>query len=387
MINSKYKIYVDMDGVLTDWEKQFKRYSGGIPVETYEAEHGPVKRYEFVKKNSPDFYSTMDWMGDGKLLYSFLKDLPIEILSHATDQGAVDGKLTWLKNNNITAKPNLVPRREDKAKYAKSDTILIDDKPNTIGEFNKAGGIGILHTDAVSTINKLKEILGVKEKHRIYNSVLNPEIWTAEVLKPEVVEKMLKIANSFYKDTELNVPIEDIYFLGSTAGYNWTPTSDIDLHILVDFSKINPNKELVKKYVDALKNKWNQEHDIHIGDHQIEVYIQDINDVNRSQAVYSVLNNKWVKKPNYQDIQIDKETIKKKYSQYVEMINTAINQGDVDLMKTVIKRLYDMREAGLSSGGEYSVENLVFKLLRSTGYISKLRQNVKSVYDNEINKI
>ena len=88
-----------MDGVLTDWEKQFKRYSGGIPVETYEAEHGPVKRYEFVKKNSPDFYSTMDWMGDGKLLYSFLKDLPIEILSHATDQGAVDGKLIWLKNN------------------------------------------------------------------------------------------------------------------------------------------------------------------------------------------------------------------------------------------------------------------------------------------------
>ena len=387
MINSKYKIYVDMDGVLTDWENQFKRYSGGIPVETYEVEHGPVNSYEFVKKNSPDFYATMDWMGDGKLLYSFLKDLPIEILSHATDQGAVDGKLTWLKNNNITAKPNLVPRREDKAKYAKSDTILIDDKPNTIGEFNKAGGIGILHTDAVSTINKLKEILGVKEKHRIYNSVLNPEIWTAEVLKPEVVEKMLKIANSFYKDTELNVPIEDIYFLGSTAGYNWTPTSDIDLHILVDFSKIDPNKELVKKYVDGLKNKWNQEHDIHIGDHQVEVYIQDIKDVNRSQAVYSVLNNQWVKKPTYQDIQIDKETIKKKYNQYVDMINTAINQGDMDLMKNIIKRLYDMREAGLSSGGEYSVENLVFKLLRSTGYISKLRQNVKSVYDNEINKI
>ena len=387
MINSKYKIYVDMDGVLTDWENQFKRYSGGIPVETYEAEHGPVKRYEFVKKNSPDFYSTMDWMGDGKLLYSFLKDLPIEILSHATDQGAVDGKLTWLKNNNITAKPNLVPRREDKAKYAKSDTILIDDKPNTIGEFNKAGGIGILHTDAVSTINKLKEILGVKEKHRIYNSVLNPEIWTAEVLKPEVVEKMLKIANSFYKDTELNVPIEDIYFLGSTAGYNWTPTSDIDLHLVIDFAKISDDEELVKNYVDGLKSNWNDSHDIKIGNHPVEVYIQDVNEVNRSQAVYSVLNNKWVKKPNYQDIQIDKETIKKKYNQYVDMINTAINQGDIDLMKTVIKRLYDMREAGLSRSGEYSVENLVFKLLRSTGYISKLRQNVKSIYDKEINKI
>ncbi len=44
-----------MDGVLTDWEKQFKSYSGGVPVETYEAEHGANKRYEFVKKNSPGF--------------------------------------------------------------------------------------------------------------------------------------------------------------------------------------------------------------------------------------------------------------------------------------------------------------------------------------------
>ena len=387
MINNKYKIYVDMDGVLTDWEKQFKRYNDGVPVETYEAEHGSVKRYEFVKKNSPEFYSTMDWISDGKVLYNFIKDLPIEILTHSTDEESSAGKLTWLKNNNITATSNLVRRRKDKANYAKSDTILIDDKPVTIDEFNKAGGIGILHTDAISTINKLKEILGVKEKHRIYNSVLNPELWQADVLKPVVLDKMLKVANEFYKSVELNVPIEDIYFLGSTAGYNWTPNSDIDLHILVDFSKIDPNKELVKKYVDGLKNTWNQEHDIHIGDHQVEVYIQDINDVNRSQAVYSIINNEWVKKPEYQGIQVDKETIKKKYNQYVDMINTAINQGDIDLMKTVIKRLYDMREAGLSNDGEYSVENLVFKLLRSTGYISKLRQNVKSIYDKEINKI
>jgi hypothetical protein len=321
------------------------------------------------------------------VLYNFIKDLPIEILTHSTDEESSAGKLTWLKNNNITVVSNLVRRRKDKANYAKSDTILIDDKPVTIDEFNKAGGIGILHTDAISTINKLKEILGVKEKHRIYNSVLNPELWQADVLKPVVLDKMLKVANEFYKSVELNVPIEDIYFLGSTAGYNWTPNSDIDLHILVDFSKIDPNKELVKKYVDGLKNTWNQEHDIHIGDHQVEVYIQDINDVNRSQAVYSIINNEWVKKPEYQGIQVDKETIKKKYNQYVDMINTAINQGDIDLMKTVIKRLYDMREAGLSNDGEYSVENLVFKLLRSTGYISKLRQNVKSIYDKEINKI
>jgi len=387
MINSKYKIYVDMDGVLTDWEKQFETYSGGIPVSTYEASHGKKNRFNFVRKNSPDFYATMPWMSDGKLLYDFVKDLPSEILSHATDPACESGKLTWLKNNGVTLKPNLVRNRVDKAKYANPNAILIDDKPENIQEFINAGGIGILHKDAVDTINKLKQYLGVKETHRIYNSVLNPELWDNDVLKPEVQQKMLKIANEFYKSTELNAPLEDIYFLGSTAGYNWTPNSDIDLHVLIDFSKIDPNKELVKKYADSLKNKWNQEHDLKIGSHPVEVYIQDVNDTNRSQAVYSVLKNQWVKKPTYQNIQIDKESIKKKYHQYVQMIDDAINKQDLDLMKNIITKLYDMREAGLSSNGEYSTENLVFKLLRSTGYISKLRSSVRSVYDVNLNKV
>lgn len=376
-----------MDGVLTDWEKQFETYSGGVPVSTYESSHGKKNRFNFVRKNSPDFYATMPWMTDGKLLYDFVKDLPSEILSHATDPACEDGKLTWLKNNDVTIKPNLVRNRVDKAKYANPSAILIDDKPENIQEFTNAGGIGILHKDAVDTINKLKQYLGVKETHRIYNSVLNPELWNNDVLKPEVQQKMLKIANEFYKSTELNAPLEDVYFLGSTAGYNWTPNSDIDLHVLIDFSKIDPNKELVKKYADSLKNKWNQEHDLKIGSHPVEVYIQDVNDTNRSQAVYSVLKNQWVKKPTYQNIQIDKESIKKKYHQYVQMIDDAINKQDLDLMKNIITKLYDMREAGLSTGGEYSTENLVFKLLRSTGYISKLRSSVKSVYDTNLNKV
>jgi len=386
MINSKYKIYIDMDGVIADWEKQFKTYSG-LPVDTYIASHGKQNQYQFVKKNSPGFYANMDWMDDGKLLYDFLKDLPIEILSHATDEKAADGKIMWLKNHDIKAKTNLVKHREDKAKFASPTAILIDDRPETIEEFNKAGGIGLLHTNAIDTINKLKYLLGVKQSYRIYNSRLDPELWDNDVLKQEVLEKLLKIANAFYKDTELNAPIEDIYFIGSTAGYNWTPSSDIDLHLLIDFSKIDSNKELVKKYVDSLKNKWNQDHDINIGNHSVEVYLQDINDVNRSQAIYSILNNKWIKKPIYGNVQIDKDSIKKKYNQYVKMIDASIQNADLDIMKNIIKKLYDMREVGLSSGGEYSTENLVFKLLRSTGYISKLRKNVKVVYDANLNKI
>jgi len=386
MIQSKYKIYVDLDGVLVDWEKQFERYSGGVSPETYEAEHGKENRHKLVHENSPEFYATAPWMKDGKILYSFLKELPCEVLSHSTDLEATDGKKQWLQSNNITWPQNLVPNRSDKAKFAAPDAVLIDDRQDVIDQFNAAGGIGILHTSATDTINKLKELLGVKEKYRIYNSILNPEIWDGDVLKPEVLEKLKAIADAFYKDTELSAPIEDIIFLGSTAGYNWTPTSDMDLHVIIDFSKIDPNKELVKKLVDAYKNKWNEQHDIHIGEHPVEVYIQDVDETNRSQAVYSVLHNKWIKKPSYEDVQIDKDAIKTKYRDLIKEIDAAIKSGDLSKMKEVVKRLYNMREAGLSSGGEYSTENIVFKLLRASGYVGKLRSSISNAVDKDLNK-
>lgn len=387
MIHSKYKIYLDMDGVIVDWEKQFEHYSDGRSPAAYEAEHGKKQTYELVHKNSPAFYADAPWMRDGKVLYNFVKELPTEILSHSSNPESNVGKTAWLKKHGITFKPNLVSHREDKAKFAGPDAIMIDDRQDVIDEFKAAGGIGLLHTSATDTINKLKEILGVKEKFRLYNSILNPEIWEGNTLKPEMLDMLLKTATTFYKDTELTAPIEDVLFLGSTAGYNWTPTSDIDLHVLIDFSKIDPNKELVKKLVDGYKNKWNEHHDIHINEHPVEIYIQDIADVNRSQAVYSILNNEWVKQPKHEDVQIDKDAIKKKYKQFTDEIAAVIKTNRVDSLKDMVKRLFNMRETGLSTGGEYSTENLVFKLLRASGYISKLRSTINNLIDADINKI
>lgn len=389
MIASKYKIYVDMDGVLSDWEEQFKRYSGGIPVDTYDSLYGKQKRYELVNKNSPPYYANMPWMKDGKLLYNFVKEFPhVEILSHAPDKGAYIGKMQWLKSNKIPLKANLVSDREDKAKYANAESILIDDRDDVVNEFIQAGGKAILHKNSTDTINQLKHMLGMKETHRIYNSVLNPSIWeTDNNIKTDVLNALLKVANTFYKSTELTVPLEDIYFLGSTAGYNWTPTSDIDLHLVIDFSQIDQNEDLVKQYVDGLKTKWNQAHDIKIGNHPVEVYIQDKKEINKSQAVYSLMKNAWVKKPKHEDPKIDKDAIKKKYHQYVKYIDSAIQEQDLDKIKKLIKRLYEIRQSGLDASGEYSTENLVFKLLRSTGYINKLRDAADQITDKELSKI
>lgn len=129
-------------------------------------------------------------------------------------------------------------------------------------------------------------------KVRIYNNTLNPALWDNLTLKPDVAESLKSIGLSFYKDTELTVPIKDILMVGSSANYNWSDFSDIDVHIVIDFKNVSKDVEMVEKMVNAIKAKWNADHDIHIKGFNVEVYIQDISKKNRSTGVYSLLNNK-----------------------------------------------------------------------------------------------
>ena len=222
-------------------------------------------------------------------------------------------------------------------------------------------------------------------KLRIYNNTLNPELWTSEnTLYPNIRNALLKIAYDFYADVKLTVPIEDVYILGSSANYNWSEMSDIDLHILIDFKKINPDINLDKQLVDALKANWNKNHNITIKNKKVELYIQDISENNRSTGVYSVLKNKWIKAPIQNKIILDTKLIQQKYNNLVLQINNAIHSNDLTLIKNVLKVIYNIREVGLSTTGEYSVENIVFKILRSRGYLDSLKTKINSLYDASV---
>ncbi len=129
-------------------------------------------------------------------------------------------------------------------------------------------------------------------KVRIYNDILNPAIWDNNKLNPEIKEKLLQIGKDFYADTETDAPLKDILFVGSLANYNWSDTSDFDVHVVIDFKDVDGNVELVEKLVNALKSKWNDEHDIHLKGHNVEVYIQDVTKENRSTGVYSLMQDK-----------------------------------------------------------------------------------------------
>lgn len=220
-------------------------------------------------------------------------------------------------------------------------------------------------------------------KVRIYNDTLNPNIWDNSKLKPEIKEKLLQIGKDFYADTETDAPLKDVLFVGSLANYNWSDTSDFDVHVVIDFKDVDENVELVEKLVNALKSKWNDEHDIHLKGHNVEVYIQDVTKENRSTGVYSLMQDKWLSEPQKENIEIDKEKIQEKYNDFVRKINSALKSQDIDKLKSIIKDVYDMRQSGLDKSGELSTENLVFKILRNRNYIEKLKQEIINLYDKK----
>ena len=209
---------------------------------------------------------------------------------------------------------------------------------------------------------------------------LNPSIWIKKgkdyIIKPEVRTKLLEIAKEFYEYLEIETPYEDIYFIGSMASYNWTSQSDIDLHLLFDYKKINKNTSLVTKYFDAKKSYWNDNHDIKIFGIDVELSCQEQGAPFYSKAVFSIRNNKWLNFPDKDKFSVDKQALRNKIVTIVNQIEkvekTKDNEELLSKSRKVKDKIKKMRKSGLEKGGEFSIENLTFKYLRNNGYIGKL---------------
>jgi len=227
---------------------------------------------------------------------------------------------------------------------------------------------------------------------RFYQKELNPVFWRDNSFDPGVREKLLNIAQDFYSIFKIELPISDIQLTGSLANYNWTPKSDLDVHVLIDFSQIDSNRELVKKAFDGQRFIWNLRHNIVIRGYDVELYLQDINEPHISSGLFSLKNNEWIKVPSYNPPQIDEKDVDLKY----EGIINDINSVEVELSKTDIQidprevhehaervksKIMKMRKEGLETRGEFSVENLVFKKLRNEGYIQKLIDLISRSYE------
>ena len=157
--NMDYKIYSDMDGVLTDFEASFEKYSDGIPPREYENKFGKSEFWKLIdKKGKVGFWVGMPWMSDGKEYWNYISKYDVELLSSPSYSDTSKlGKRLWVRNNLSGIKLNLA-RAADKQKYAAPNHILIDDRASNIEQWKSQGGIGILHTSAADTIKQLQKL-------------------------------------------------------------------------------------------------------------------------------------------------------------------------------------------------------------------------------------
>ena len=220
------------------------------------------------------------------------------------------------------------------------------------------------------------------------NDTLNSLFWENDRFSPAVRDKLLKIAENFFDNLGLDTDIDDITITGSMANFNWTKYSDIDLHLIVDFSQIDENLELVREYFSSKTSNWNKDHDISFYDYDVEIYVQDVNEIHRSSGVYSILNDEWLIKPTRVEPKVDVKMVKKKANSFIDMIDRAEDMYyDKDYEEAhkfslrMIKRIKKYRQSGLESGGEYSNENLVFKYLRNNKHTDVLFDVRNMSYD------
>jgi hypothetical protein len=196
-------------------------------------------------------------------------------------------------------------------------------------------------------------------------------------MRDDIKIALLKISDDFIESLGVEFFIHDIVLTGSLANYNWSNFSDVDLHILIDYKESKYNLEILKEFFDAKKNIWNEKHNIVIKGYDVEIYVQDVNEEHVSSGVYSILHNKWIIEPEQKNPNIDDRMILQKGEEYMKKIDNIIQKGmkgedvlnDIENIRSKIK---SFRQSGLDSGGEYSYENLTFKLLRRNGYIGKL---------------
>ena len=227
---------------------------------------------------------------------------------------------------------------------------------------------------------------------------LSPKVWENFDIDSEIREQLVRIAQDFYENIEIPAEVVDIALCGSLCNYNWSEKySDFDLHVIINFSDVDENYELVEKLCDYAKKIWNEQHDIKIKGYDVEIAIQDADDLKRAIStgrmggVYSLMKDKWIKKPERVEFEPDEKLITEKAKTIMMTVDDIENESDEDKYEAfeskiskVWKKIKDYRQSGLESeSGEYSVGNLVFKLLRRNGYIGRIMELKRKTYDKQ----
>lgn len=224
---------------------------------------------------------------------------------------------------------------------------------------------------------------GISDLAVSFHDELNPKLWQNNSLNPTVRYKLMLIAQHFINFINLpNIRLKDVTVSGSNAAYTYTENSDLDLHLVVDVPRAAEFH--LKPLFDAKKNQYNFVHDIKIQGIDVELYVQPSTDTHHSAGIYSVLDDKWISEPKPVRVNINDNDVELKVNNYLNKIKQALRSKDLDVANKVKDEISKLRKAGLERAGEFSVENIAFKVLRVKGYINRLRQHIYDLEDAKL---
>lgn len=219
-----------------------------------------------------------------------------------------------------------------------------------------------------------------------YHDTLSPKLWNGHKLRNNAKPALMAIVDEFLKFVDTDVKVLDVTILGSACNYNYSDISDIDIHIIVDYS----SEDMMYKFLSAAKKNWELMHSISFKDLNAEVYVQSNDEeISKTAAIYSLKRNKWLREPsketpppNYKD-----PKIVKKAAALMTRIDKAVEKTGPEAEKELRKlkdEIKKLRQKGIEISGEYDVANLVFKTLRNNKYMDKLMKRLNEVIDERL---
>lgn len=216
-----------------------------------------------------------------------------------------------------------------------------------------------------------------------YHDNLHPDFWQDDKLRPEIRKILLKIAENFLASFKKSKPkVTDIVFTGSLADFNWSSTSDVDVHVMFDVKTGGVID--AEEFIRAKLKDWRKDHKtVTVKGFPVEVSVETPNEShdNRKAGAYSLWDNDWVQKPKEkEESELDHDAIKKRVKELEKEIASMMGKDASPKKIEAFKdRIRAARSKGLKSEGEFSVENLAFKALRKEGKLDKLWDHAKAI--------
>jgi len=214
------------------------------------------------------------------------------------------------------------------------------------------------------------------------HQTLNPKLWKNFKLQPDTESALIKIARDFKKFIDVPFDVVDVRITGGQVSYFYTEYSDLDLHLIADFSSVKCDREAAELF-DAKRLLYKAKYDITVHGIPVELYVEDLNHPAVS-ASYSIQTRSWITRPKLDLGPFDIDEIQRLSNVWGEIIRHSLRSKNIETARKTLDLLRKFRHLGLKTSGEYSTANLVYKTLRNSDLIKNLQNYIDQEHDRSL---